>query len=100
MLSAPVYYGQGEMGIMTTQTRRRRALQSKGKDADGQIRELSPAEGRKLLDERAHHYLGISGDEFIRNWDSGVYSKNADRREVMRVAAALPFARAKTSSRR
>ncbi len=86
--------------MVTEVATRRKTARATRAGADGQIRELSYEEGRKLLDERAHRYLGIDGDEFIRRWDAGTYRKNADRREVLRVAAALPFARAKTRSRR
>ena len=32
---------------------------------------LSPEEGRKLFDEAAFHWMGITGEEFLRRWDAG-----------------------------
>ncbi len=60
-------------------------------------RQLSHEEGRALLDRQARRYLGISGDEFVRTWDAGLYGDPDDRTKnspgVMRVAMLLPFAR-------
>lgn len=85
---------------MAATTSRRQTRRATRADEKGQIREVSDLEGWKILDKRAHRYLGIDAEEFIRRWDAGVYRDNADRRDVLRVAAALPFARAKTRSRR
>jgi hypothetical protein len=57
---------------------------------NGHIRDLTPDEGRRLFDNAAQYYLGISGDEFIRRWESGYYDD--DPEEVMGVAMLLPFA--------
>lgn len=61
------------------------------------FRELSPTEGRELLDRQAQRYLGVSGDEFVRSWEAGEYGDPDDRTKnppgVMRVAMLLPFAR-------
>ena len=57
------------------------------------VRELGREEGLQLLHENAQHYLGISGEEFLRRWDAGVY-KDGDRdRNVLLVASLLPFVR-------
>jgi hypothetical protein len=84
---------------MTTKVRRRRKTPADPKSTDGQIRELTPEEGWELFDERARRYLGIDGCEFIRRWDAGEYRDNADRREVLSVAAALSFGRAEARRR-
>jgi hypothetical protein len=60
---------------------------------DDNIHELSPEEGKRLLDEQARRYLGMSGQEFVRAWSEGRFDDNPDRPEVMRVAMLLPFAR-------
>ena len=64
---------------------------------DGQVRELSREEGRKLFDRQAHRYLGISGDEFLARWDTGEYGDPDDRAKnppgVMEMAMLLPFVR-------
>ncbi len=57
---------------------------------DSHIQELTREEGRQLLDARAQHYLGISGEEFLRRWEQGQY-RGEDRPEVLRVVMALPF---------
>jgi hypothetical protein len=54
--------------------------------------ELDRDAGLELLDEAAHRYLGINGEEFVRAWDAGKF-EDPDRPEVMRVAMLLPFAR-------
>jgi hypothetical protein len=51
---------------------------------------LTPEQGRELFDNVARHYLNISGDEFIRRWESGYYDD--DPEQVMSVAMLLPFA--------
>lgn len=56
------------------------------------IRELSPEEGQALFDRQARRYVGMSGDEFRRAWESGVFDDDPDRPEVMRVAMLLPLA--------
>lgn len=84
---------------MATKVYRRPAGASQLRPA-GQIRKLSVEEGWKLLDERARRYLGIDATEFLRRWDAGEYRLDVERREVSRVAAAIPFARGTTISGR
>ena len=59
---------------------------------NGQVRELILDQGKELLDQRARHYPHISADEFLQQWDAGLY-RGDDRTEVMRVVMAIPFAR-------
>ncbi len=72
-------------------------MQERAEAAENQIREITKEEGRELFDRNARHYLGISGEEFLRRWDAGEYDDPDDRSkngpEVMRVASLLPFAR-------
>lgn len=86
---------------MTTKVgQRRRARTATARPVEQeQIRVASHEEGWKLLDERARRYLNISAEEFIQRWNAGVYRDDADRPDVIRVAAALPFVRATTSRR-
>ena len=56
------------------------------------VEALSREEGRAMLDDRAQHYLGISGDEFIRKWSSGEFNNGAEQPDVIRLAMLLPFA--------
>jgi hypothetical protein len=62
----------------------------RGDAANGHIRDVTPKEGKELFDKAARYYLDISGDEFIRRWNSGYYDD--DPEEVMGVAMLLPFA--------
>jgi hypothetical protein len=53
-------------------------------------------EGRTLFDRQARKTLNISGDEFLRRWDSGEYRHvrdDAKGRRVRRLAMLIPFAR-------
>jgi hypothetical protein len=59
---------------------------------NGEIRELTPEQGRERLDKLARHYLKISADQFLSAWDRGDY-RDEDRPDVLRVAMAIPFAR-------
>lgn len=58
---------------------------------DNEIRELTPDQGRQLLDDKARQYLGISGDEFRARWQAGEIDAD-DQPDVMRVAMLLPLA--------
>jgi hypothetical protein len=56
----------------------------------------TPKEGRALFDRQAKKTLGISGNEFLKRWDSGGYravSDSAERRKVRRLVMLMPFAR-------
>lgn len=54
------------------------------------MRELTPAEGWARFDHRARYYLHISGAEFLARYQRGEYAHD-ERREVVRVVAALPL---------
>jgi hypothetical protein len=49
--------------------------------------------GKRLLDQEARKYLGVSGDEFLSAWDKGAYEGKADTPEVMRLVEIIPFVR-------
>lgn len=53
---------------------------------DNRIREVTPEEGRELVDQAARKYLHMSGDEFLRRWDAGEF-RDQDTPAVMRVAS-------------
>jgi hypothetical protein len=54
---------------------------------------LSPTEARAAFERAAQHYLGVSGDEFLRAWDAGEYGPGPDAHPgVMDVAMLLPWA--------
>jgi hypothetical protein len=54
-------------------------------------RELTREEGRRLFDERARCFLGMSGEEFLSRYDAG--ELDPDDENVLRVALLLPFGR-------
>lgn len=55
------------------------------------VRQVSAAEGERLLDEQARRYLGLTADEFARRWAAGELDPD-DQPDVMRVAMLLPLA--------
>ncbi len=57
-----------------------------------EVREVSAAEGREILDQAARRYLKMSGEEFHRRYESGELMNGVEHPEVMRVAMLLPFA--------
>jgi hypothetical protein len=54
---------------------------------------LSREEGLRILDEKAQHYLGISGEEFVRRWDSGYYANSQEQSDLVRLVMLLPLVR-------
>lgn len=62
-------------------------------EANGKIRQLSRDEARALFDLQARRLLGMSGDEFIRAWESGQLDDQVERPEVARVAMLIPLGR-------
>jgi hypothetical protein len=54
--------------------------------------ELTREQGQDLFDRRARKLLGISGDEFLRRWDSGDFM-DSDDPKVSSLAVLIPFAR-------
>ncbi len=60
--------------------------------AEAEVREATPEEGRSILDLTARRLLGISGHEFLRRWDNGVYENNDDP-SISSVAILIPFGR-------
>ena len=63
---------------------------------DGGIRFLDDDESRAYFDRQAQRLLGISGEEFLRRYDSGEYERELDDRElraVMKLAMLTDFVR-------
>lgn len=53
---------------------------------------LSAEECRRIFDETARHFLGMSGEEFVRRWFGGEYEDTyIDTPELMPVIASLPL---------
>jgi len=40
---------------------------------------VTPAEWRRMYDEAAQKYMGMSGDEFLRRWDAGEWHELYDK---------------------
>lgn len=57
------------------------------------FRILTEEEGRALFDEEAHRLLGISGEEFVRRYDSGYYDDNPDTPDIIELYFMLPLVR-------
>lgn len=55
------------------------------REAMVQPRFLTQEEALELLDEAARYYLQMTGDEFVKAWDSGKFDEDPDRPEVMSV---------------
>ena len=69
------------------------------------VRKLEPPsvlpteEARALFDAEASHWVGVSGEEFLRRWDAGEYRDIPDTpegRRIMSVIYLIPFGRQKT----
>lgn len=58
-----------------------------------EVVEVGYSEGVEILDRAARRKLGISGEEFIRRWDSGDYSGDQENVKAQEVADLLPFVR-------
>ena len=54
--------------------------------------ELTREQGKELFDRRAWKLLGISGEDFLRRWDSGDFM-NSDDPKVSTLAVLIPFTR-------
>jgi len=60
------------------------------------VRWLSDDEARAEFDAEARHWLGVSGEEFLRRWDAGEYRDVFDDEEhpgVLMVATLIPWVR-------
>ena len=54
---------------------------------------LTPLQSWQQFDEAAHHYLQMSGEDFIRAWDAGQFDAFPERPEVVHVLMLRPFDR-------
>ena len=62
--------------------------------AEPALVELDKAGAWSLFDAAARLHLHMSGDEFLKAWDSGAFGPDPDsHRGVMDVAILLPFVR-------
>lgn len=75
---------------------RRRRPREAWRDSIRGVHVATEQEGRDLVDCQARKHLGISGEEFLAQWDAGEYRRIADpveARKVQRLAMLIPFAR-------
>lgn len=66
------------------------------RDAIPGIHLTTAKEGQELFDRQSRELLGISGNEFLRRWDTGVYRPipdTAEGRKIRRLVMMMPFAR-------
>jgi hypothetical protein len=67
----------------------------RGVERDTYVDVLSAEEGLALFDRHARRELGISGEEFLRRWDAGLYRPIPDTpegRKIARLVMSMPFA--------
>lgn len=62
-------------------------------DEDDLVDIFSDEEAAALFERMAQHYLSISGEEFLRRWDTGYYSDDPDRPGIMDMAMLIPLVR-------
>jgi len=56
-------------------------------------KELTVEEGKVLFDQAARRLLGVSGDQFLAQWEAGVYRGHEGDPSTMYLVMLLPFAR-------
>lgn len=66
------------------------------KKLDEGVRDLSPEEWYSEFDALAWRLMGMSGEEFMRRWDSGEYDEIADApgyRHIIFLSSFMPYDR-------
>lgn len=69
---------------------------NKDETTESSIIEVTDEEGRRMFDEAAQEWLGISGEEFLRRYDAGEYAdlvESEDNRRIVDLYLMIPFAR-------
>ena len=59
---------------------------------DNGYKELSQEEGRKLFDRLAQRYFRMSGEEFLRAWETGKFKSEDESPEVAQLVMLIPLA--------
>lgn len=57
------------------------------------VREISPEEGFAMFDREARRMLNISGEEFLRRWESGEYDEAPEQPGIARLVFLSEFAK-------
>ena len=52
--------------------------------------ERTSEQTRELIDARARHYFGISGEEFVRRWNAGEYDDEGACPQAIRIGMLIP----------
>ncbi|HEV2125470.1 MAG TPA: hypothetical protein VGW38_22190 [Chloroflexota bacterium] len=62
---------------------------------NGHVQELNDEQAWEIFDQRARHYLEMSGEEFLKAWDDGKFGDPEDpyRPGLMRVVMSIPLVR-------
>jgi len=59
---------------------------------NGHFREIGAVEGREILNRETCRYLGMTADEFIKQWRAGKLKDRQEEPEVARLAMMIPLA--------
>lgn len=81
-------------GTMTEEAASAQAIEDEEDDLSPLII-VTPEEGRRIFDEAARAWMGMSGEEFLRRLDAGEYYDIADapgHRHIMHLAMMRPLA--------
>lgn len=73
----------------------RRASQQPIEDDLPPLVYVSPAEGRRMFDEAAREWTGMTGDEFIVRWKAGEFAELPDdleHRRILELVVMIPLA--------
>lgn len=63
------------------------------KPRNDRIHEMSVEEGEAMFDSLARSSMNMSGEEFIRAWESGEFDNQPETPEVIRLVLLIPFTR-------
>jgi hypothetical protein len=61
--------------------------------ADVEVEEITPSQGRELLEERAQRSFGMTLDEFAAAFERGDFSGEGENAAAEELAFMLPLAR-------
>ncbi len=57
---------------------------------EGLVYEVTPEERWDIFDGAARHYLHMSGEEFIREWDAGEFAEDPDQPPIVSIYMLRP----------
>ncbi|CAN5814232.1 hypothetical protein BH20CHL1_BH20CHL1_10540 [soil metagenome] len=63
------------------------------KSRNDRIHEMSTEEGKEMFDSLARSSMNMTGDEFIRAWESGEFDDQPETSGVIRLVLLIPFTR-------